>query len=48
MAVEEIMMKKKFGKIKLNIFKEYRLADARKAHEDLEQRKILGPAILVP
>ena len=47
-AANLVFEKVKFGKIKLNIFKEYRLADARKAHEDLEQRKILGPAILVP
>ncbi len=38
----------KFGKIKIKIFKEYALSDARKAHEDLEARKIIGPALLVP
>tara|TARA_Y100001958_G_scaffold61045_1_gene41076 strand:- start:423 stop:1394 length:972 start_codon:yes stop_codon:yes gene_type:complete len=35
-------------KIKIEIFKKYKLADAVKAHTDLEGRKILGPAILVP
>ena len=38
----------KFGKIKIKIFKEYALSDARKAHEDLEARKIIGPALLMP
>ena len=35
----------KFGKIKVKIFKEYALADAKQAHIDLESRKINGPAI---
>ena len=47
-AADEVFKKVKFGKIKLKIFKEYKLADAKKAHEDLEARKILGPAILIP
>ena len=38
----------KFGKIKIKIFKEYALSDVRKAHEDLEARKIIGPALLIP
>ena len=38
----------KYGKIKVKIFKEYALSEARKAHEDLEDRKILGPAVLIP
>ena len=29
----------KFGKVKIKIFKEYALSDARKAHEDLEGKK---------
>ena len=37
-----------YGKIKVKIFKEYALSEARKAHEDLEDRKILGPAVLIP
>ena len=31
----------------LEIFKEYKLKEAKQAHEDLESRKINGPAILV-
>ena len=37
-----------YGKVKIRIFKEYKLEDVHKAHEDLESRKIIGPAILVP
>ena len=36
------------GEIKIEIFKKYKLADVIQAHTDLEGRKILGPAILVP
>jgi NADPH2:quinone reductase len=35
----------KLGRVKIEIFKEYKLADAKQAHEDLEARKINGPAI---
>jgi len=38
----------KFGKVKIKIFKEYDLSDVKKAHKDLESRKIIGPAILIP
>ena len=38
----------KFGKVKIKIFKEYALSDAQKAHEELEGRKIIGPALLIP
>ena len=47
-GADEIFEKIKFGKIKIKIFKEYKLEDAKKAHEDLENRKILGPSILIP
>ena len=35
-------------KIKLEIFKEYTLESIINAHQDLENRKILGPAIVIP
>ena len=38
----------KYGKIKVDIYKEYSLSEAKKAHEDLENRKILGPAVIIP
>ena len=36
------------GKIKVEIFKKYKLEDAQQAHIDLESRKITGPAIIIP
>ena len=36
------------GKIKVEIFKKYRLDEAVQAHKDLESRKITGPAIIIP
>jgi len=43
-----VFEKIKFGKIKIKIFKEYKLKDAKQAHEELEARKLLGPVILLP
>jgi NADPH2:quinone reductase len=37
----------KYGKVKIKIFKEYNLAEAKQAHLDLESRKINGPAIFL-
>ena len=36
------------GKVKIEIFKEYKLEDIVDAHKDLEGRKILGPAVIIP
>ena len=36
------------GKVKIHIFKKYRLDQVVQAHEDLEGRKILGPAVILP
>ena len=36
------------GKVKVEIFKKYKLDDVVQAHKDLENRKINGPAIIVP
>ena len=43
--VFEMYITKKF---KLKIFKEYSLKEVIKAHQDLENRKILGPAVILP
>jgi len=44
-----IMFEKvKLGKIKVEIFKKYRLDDVIQAHKDLENRKITGPAVIIP
>jgi len=36
------------GKVKIDIFKKYKLDDVVQAHTDLESRKITGPAIIIP
>ena len=38
----------KSGKVKIEIFKKYKLEDIIQAHKDLEGRKILGPAVIIP
>ena len=47
-ASKFLFEKVKSGKVKIQIFKKYKLTDAVQAHKDLENRKILGPAILIP
>jgi len=47
-GAEELFKQIKFGKVKIKIFKEYSLMDAKQAHLDLESRKIYGPAIIIP
>ena len=46
--VDSVFEKVKFGKIKIRIAKKYKLSDAKQAHDDLEARKLVGPAILIP
>jgi NADPH:quinone reductase len=41
----EMFMTKKFS---LKIFRKYSLSEIVKAHKDLESRKILGPAVIIP
>ena len=43
--VFEMFISKKF---RLDIFKKYSLNEIVKAHQDLEARKILGPAVIIP
>jgi len=47
-GADKLFEKIKMGKIKIEIFKKYRLDDAVQAHKDLESRKITGPAIIIP
>jgi NADPH2:quinone reductase len=47
-GADAVFEKVKFGKVKIKISKEYKLVDAKQAHEDLEARKLTGPAILIP
>ena len=36
------------GQVKIEIFKKYKLDDVMQAHIDLENRKIIGPAVIIP
>ncbi|MDA9623852.1 quinone oxidoreductase [Pelagibacteraceae bacterium] len=47
-GADAVFEKIKFGMIKIKIFKKYKLSEAKQAHEDLEERKLTGPAILIP
>ena len=47
-GADKLFEKIKLGQIKVKIFKKYKLEDAIQAHKDLEERKILGPAIIIP
>ncbi len=47
-AASTMFDKVKSGKVKIEIFKKYKLNEVVQAHKDLEARKILGPAIIVP
>jgi NADPH2:quinone reductase len=47
-GAEQLFKKIKLGKIKVKIFKKYKLEEIVQAHKDLENRKIIGPAIIIP
>ena len=47
-ATDLLFEKVKLGKVKVNIFKKYKLEEVVQAHKDLEARKIMGPAIIIP
>jgi len=47
-AAKMLFEKISSGKVKIEIFKEYKLDNIKQAHTDLENRKILGPAIIIP
>jgi len=47
-AASTMFEKIKSGKVKIEIFKKYKLEDVVQAHKDLEGRKILGPAVIIP
>ena len=36
------------GKVKIEIYKKYKLEEVIQAHKDLEGRKIIGPAVIIP
>jgi len=47
-AAEKLFNQLKYGKVKIKIFKKYKLEEVVRAHKDLESRVIIGPAIIVP
>ena len=47
-GADKLFKKISLGKIKIKIFKKYQLEDVVQAHKDLEDRKIIGPAIIIP
>ena len=47
-AANALFEKLSSNKIKIEINKKYNLDDIKSAHIDLEGRKIIGPAIIVP
>ena len=47
-GADKLFEKIKLGNVKVKIFKKYKLEDVVQAHKDLEARKIIGPAIIIP
>jgi NADPH2:quinone reductase len=47
-GADKMFEKIKLGKIKIEIFKKYRLDEIVQAHKDLENRKITGSAVIIP
>ena len=47
-GADKIFERIKLGKIKVEVFKKYRLDEIIQSHEDLESRKITGPAVIIP
>ncbi len=47
-AAKTLFEKISSGKVKIEIFKKYKLDQVVQAHKDLEGRKILGPAVIIP
>ena len=47
-AADKLFEQLKFGKVKIKIYKEYKLDNVIQAHTDLEARKIIGPSIIIP
>ncbi len=47
-GADKLFQNIKLGKVKIEIFKKYKLEDAIQAHKDLEARNIIGPAVIIP
>ena len=48
LGADKLFEKIKMGQVKIEIFKKYKLEDVMQAHKDLESRKIIGPAVIIP
>jgi len=47
-AAKVLFQKINSGKVNIEIFKQYKLDDIKQSHIDLENRKIIGPAVIIP
>ena len=47
-AAEKLFEMIKMKKVVIKVFKKYNLNEVVQAHKDLEGRKIIGPAIIIP
>ena len=47
-GADKLFQNIKLGKVKIEIFKKYKLEDVVQAHKDLEARNIIGPAVIIP
>ena len=47
-AAEKLFQMVQSENIKIEIYKKYNLTEVVEAHKDLESRKILGPAVIIP
>ena len=47
-AADKLFEQLKYGKVKIEIFKKYKLQEIVQAHTDFESRKIIGPSIIIP
>ena len=47
-GADKLFQNIKLGKVKIEISKKYKLEDVVQAHKDLEARKIIGPAVIIP
>jgi len=45
---EKLFDKVMSGQVKIKIFKKYKLEEVVQSHKDLESRKIIGPAVIIP
>ena len=45
---EKLFGKIMSGQVKVKIFKKYKLEEVAQSHKDLESRKIIGPAVIIP